>query len=110
MKLGYVTEVHLLYIPQAKIKHLEDSLPVEEEPLPLMTNNVFGLDHDKIMARLLAARKKSRDAWSNINSEKPHNEDLISYRVPIEKLAPEVDTKKQKMELAEFLQKRQVRL
>lgn len=75
-----------------------------------MINNVFGLDHDKIMGRLLAARKKSKDAWSNVNksSDKLENSDVISYRVSTEKKAPELDTKKQKQELAQFLQKRQV--
>lgn len=82
---------------------MEDDSPVFEEPLPVMTNNVFGLDHSKIMSRLLAARKKTRDAWSGLNTIPG----IISYRVPADKLN-EPAVANQRKELADFLLKRQV--
>lgn len=88
---------------KAKIKQLEDKSPVFEEPLPVMTNNVFGLDHGKIMSRLLAARKKTRDAWSGLNT----TPGIISYRVPVDKVN-EPAVANQRKELADFLLKRQI--
>lgn len=88
---------------QAKIKQLEDELPIEEEPIPEMTHNVYGLDHAKIMSRLLAARKRSKDAWSNLDA----NSNVISYRISEDK-APEPDVTEQRQQLADFLLKRQV--
>ncbi|XP_048483754.1 putative ribosome-binding factor A, mitochondrial [Plutella xylostella] len=88
---------------KAKIKQLEDEMPIEEEPIPEMTHNVFGLEHDKIMNRLVAARRKSKEAWSNVDLDN----NVIKYRAPAEK-SPEVDTKSQKQDLAEFLHKRQI--
>lgn len=82
---------------------MEDESPVFEEPLPVMTNNVFGLDHGKIMSRLLAARKKTRDAWSGLNT----TPGIISYRVPVDKVN-EPAVANQRKELADFLLKRQV--
>lgn len=82
---------------------MEDELPIDEEPLPEMTNNVFGLDHTKIMNRLLAARKKTSDAWNNLDT----NDDVISYRVP-DNVLPESSVSTQTKELADFLLQRQV--
>lgn len=88
---------------QAKIKKLEDELPIAEEPLPEMTHNVFGLDHGKMMSRLLAARKKTRDAWSTLNTDS----DVISYRVSSNTVRDPAVVNQRK-ELADFLLKRQV--
>jgi hypothetical protein len=68
-----------------------------------MTHAVYGLDHDRIMNRLLAARKKTKAAWMNVDSDKS----VISYRAPESK--PEHDPRDQRKELADFLLKRQVR-
>lgn len=68
-----------------------------------MTHNVFGLDHALIMNRLLATRKRSKDAWSSLDDDTS----VISYRAEASKL-PDVDTGTQKQELADFLLKRQV--
>ncbi|XP_049877362.1 putative ribosome-binding factor A, mitochondrial [Pectinophora gossypiella] len=103
LKSEFTLDTKLSPEMKAKIKQLEDEIEVVEEPLPEMTNNVFGLDHQKIMNRLLAARKRSKDAWSNLDAESP----VISYRTA-EDVASEVDTGKQKQELAEFLLKRQI--
>ncbi|KAG6456532.1 hypothetical protein O3G_MSEX009762 [Manduca sexta] len=88
---------------KAKIQRIEEELPIEDDAIPEMTHNVYGLDHAKIMSRLLAARKKSRDAWQNLG-----NDSVISYRVSQESKPPEVNTTSQSKELAEFLQKRQI--
>ncbi|KOB54819.1 Uncharacterized protein OBRU01_25910, partial [Operophtera brumata] len=64
-------------VSKAKIKQLEEDTPLIEEPLPEMTHNVFGLDHEKILNRLVASRKKSRDAWSRLDSPEST---IISYR------------------------------
>lgn len=88
---------------QAKIKQLDSELEVEEEPIPEMTHTVFGLDRACIMNRLLAARKKSKDAWSSLDEDVP----VIHYRAGESKL-PDIDIGTQKQELADFLLKRQV--
>lgn len=88
---------------KAKIKKLEDELPIYEDPLPEMTNNVYGLDHAKIMSRLLAARKKTRDAWSVLNTDS----NVISYRAPAD-IVPDPAVTNQRKELADFLLKRQI--
>ncbi|XP_063540257.1 putative ribosome-binding factor A, mitochondrial [Cydia strobilella] len=88
---------------KAKIKQVEDQLPIEEEIIPEMTNNVYGLDHAKIMSRLLAARKKSADAWRNVDVDN----NVISYRTPADKPVDE-ESGNQKQELASFLLKRQI--
>jgi len=76
---------------------------MQEEPIPEMTHCVFGLDHDKILKRLLAAKKKSHDAWLSLNDENK----VISYRSPpTDTSQPSVGN--QKKELAEFLLQRQV--
>ncbi|KAH9643676.1 hypothetical protein HF086_006152 [Spodoptera exigua] len=67
-----------------------------------MTHSIFGLDHAKIMSRLLAARKKSSDAWSTLNTES----DVISYRASHKKVPDVVGN--QRKELAEFLLQRQI--
>ncbi|CAH1640200.1 unnamed protein product [Spodoptera littoralis] len=87
---------------KAKIKQLEDDLPVFEDPLPEMTHSIFGLDHAKIMSRLLAARKKTHDAWSTINTD---SSDVISYRTTPYKVP---DVGNQRKELADFLLQRQI--
>lgn len=87
---------------KAKIKQMEQQEPITEEPIPEMTHNVYGLDHQKIMNRLLAARKKSRDAWSSIGQDST----VISYRAA-ESKPQEIDTLSQRKELADFLLKRQ---
>ncbi|XP_045523375.1 putative ribosome-binding factor A, mitochondrial isoform X1 [Pieris brassicae] len=88
---------------KAKIKQLEDRHEIFEDPIPEMTNSVYGLDHTKIMNRLLAARKRSKDAWENLESESP----VISYRTT--NTSPSnIDHKEQKKEIAEFLIKRQI--
>lgn len=68
-----------------------------------MTHNVFGLDHTRIMNRLISARKRSKDAWSSLDEDIP----VIHYRARASKL-PDVDIGTQKQELADFLLKRQV--
>ncbi|XP_028029385.1 putative ribosome-binding factor A, mitochondrial isoform X2 [Bombyx mandarina] len=88
---------------KAKIRQLEIEEPSQESPIPEMTHTIYGLDHAKIMMRLLAARKKSKDAWSNLESESP----VISYRIH-ESTPIKVDTVTQNKELAEFLLKRQI--
>ncbi|KAL0869792.1 hypothetical protein ABMA27_006014 [Loxostege sticticalis] len=88
---------------KAKIKQVEEELPLIDEPIPEMTHNVFGLDHARIMNRLLAARKKSRDAWVNVDADNP----VISYRAPDIK-PDDSDVGNQQMELADFLLKRQI--
>ncbi|KAJ8717166.1 hypothetical protein PYW08_005565 [Mythimna loreyi] len=103
MKSEFTLNTKLSPEVKAKIKKLEEESPLFEEPLPEMTNDVFGLDHSKIMNRLLAARKKTRDAWSTLNT----NDDVISYRVTPDKV-PEPVVGNQRKELADFLQKRQI--
>ncbi|CAB3257071.1 unnamed protein product [Arctia plantaginis] len=103
LKSEFVLNTKLSPEVKAKIKQLEDELPVDEEPLPEMSNNVFGLDHTKIMNRLLAARKKTSDAWNNLDA----NSDVISYRAPVNAL-PEPSISTQTKELADFLLQRQI--
>lgn len=76
---------------------------MEDEPIPEMTHNVYGLDHAKILSRLQAARKKSREAWVHLDTD----DSVISYRTP-ETKPDESDLTDQKKELADFLLKRQV--
>ncbi|XP_075981080.1 putative ribosome-binding factor A, mitochondrial [Anticarsia gemmatalis] len=103
LKSEFVLNTTLSPEVKAKIRQLEEDLEITEEPIPEMTNNVFGLDHSKIMNRLLAARKKSRDAWTHLDSEN----DVISYRASNdESSVPAVSS--QKKELAEFLLQRQI--
>lgn len=90
---------------QAKIKQLEEDTPIIEEPLPEMTHNVFGLDHGKILNRLVASRKKSRDAWSRLEGSPEST--VISYRTT-EDTKSDVDIGSQRKELADFLLKRKV--
>ncbi|PZC83766.1 hypothetical protein B5X24_HaOG206923 [Helicoverpa armigera] len=102
LKSEFVLNTKLSPEVKAKIKKLEDDLPIFEEPIPEMTHNVYGLDHSKIMSRLLAARKKTRDAWSTLNTEN----DVISYRVNPDKVPESVSN--QRKELADFLMQRQI--
>lgn len=87
---------------KAKIKQLEDQIPPEEVPIPEMTNCVYGLDHSKIMNRLLAARKKTQDAWSRVD-----NDNVISFRTTDGKLPSTYDGD-QRQELKTYLLKRQI--
>lgn len=82
---------------------MENEIEVHEEPIPEMMHNVFGLDHARILDRLLAARKRSKDAWSSLDEGVP----VIHYRAAASKL-PDVDMGTQKEDLADFLLKRQV--
>ncbi|XP_053614882.1 putative ribosome-binding factor A, mitochondrial [Plodia interpunctella] len=87
---------------KAKIKQLEEEVPIVDEPIPEMTQNIYGLDHAKILNRLLAARKRSKEAWVTLE-ESP----VVSYRTPEEKSsAPDVT--EQRKQLADFLQKRRI--
>ncbi|CAG9564113.1 unnamed protein product [Danaus chrysippus] len=87
---------------KAKIKQLEEKIYDSEDPIPEMTHNVYGLDHAKILNRLLGARRKTRDAWDSIKAEAP----CITYRV--EPKTSNIDTGKQKKDLSEFLLQRQI--
>ncbi|XP_073953590.1 uncharacterized protein isoform X1 [Choristoneura fumiferana] len=89
---------------KAKIKQIEDRLPVEEEIIPEMTNNVYGLDHAKILSRLLAARKRSADAWRNVDVDNT----VISYRTDQSSTRVVDKEPSQKHELADFLLKRKI--
>uniref|UniRef100_A0A2A4K9Q5 Ribosome-binding factor A n=1 Tax=Heliothis virescens TaxID=7102 RepID=A0A2A4K9Q5_HELVI len=102
LKSEFILNTKLSPEVKAKIKKLEDDLPIFEDPIPEMTHNVFGLDHSKIMSRLLAARKKTRDAWSTLDTEN----DVISYRVSPNKVPESVSS--QRKELADFLLQRQI--
>ncbi|XP_013137574.1 PREDICTED: putative ribosome-binding factor A, mitochondrial [Papilio polytes] len=103
LKTEFTSNTKLSPEMKAKIAQLEADLPITEDPLPEMTHNVYGLDHSLIMNRLLAARRRSKDAWSSLKEESP----VITYRAP-ENKGTEVNTGKQKQELAEFLFKRQI--
>lgn len=72
-----------------------------------MTHNVYGLDHEKILNRLLAARKRTKEAWDNIGEDPEAS--VISYRASGVQ-GSQIDVSKQKKELADFLLKRQVQL
>ncbi|RVE54534.1 hypothetical protein evm_000655 [Chilo suppressalis] len=89
---------------KAKIKQLEDELPLEDDPIPEMTHDVFGLDHARILSRLLATRKKTREAWVNVDAR---NDDVISYRALAVKPIDD-DLSNQRKELADFLLKRKI--
>ncbi|XP_072942599.1 putative ribosome-binding factor A, mitochondrial [Epargyreus clarus] len=104
LKSDFTLDMKLSPEMKAKIKQLESELPVVDDPIPEMTHNVYGLDHANMMGRLLAARKKSKDAWNNLDNES----NVISYRTTFNKNAQQLDTTKQKRELAEFLHKRQI--
>lgn len=81
---------------------MDADIPEEDCSIPEMTHTVYGLEHDKIMNRLMVARKRSQAAWDSVN-----NETVVSYRAGPEKLET-VDHASQRKALAEFLQKRQV--
>ncbi|CAH2089414.1 unnamed protein product [Euphydryas editha] len=105
LKTDFTLHTQLSPEMKAKIKQLEEEQPIIEEPIPEMTHNVFGLDHAKIMNRLMAVRKKTKDAWSSLQDESP----VISYRAMNTTNSSEVvDVGKQKKDLAEFLLKRQI--
>lgn len=87
---------------QAKIKQLEEKIYDSEDPIPEMTHNVYGLDHAKILNRLLGARRKTRDAWDSIKAEAPS----ITYRA--EPKTSIIDIGRQKKDISEFLLQRQV--
>ncbi|XP_059054922.1 uncharacterized protein LOC131848966 [Achroia grisella] len=103
LKTEFTLDTKLSPEMKAKIKQLEDETPLTQEPIPEMTHNVYGLDHAKIMSRLLATRKRSKDAWNNLDSNKA----IITYRTS-DYEASELDTDQQKQQLADFLQKRQI--
>ncbi|XP_022112699.2 putative ribosome-binding factor A, mitochondrial [Pieris rapae] len=103
LKSEFTLNLKLSPETKAKIKQLEDSQEIIEDPIPEMTNSVYGLDHTKIMNRLLAARKRSKEAWENLESESP----VISYRTTNTSHS-NIDLKEQKKEIAEFLIKRQI--
>lgn len=60
------------------------------------------------MNRLLAARKKSRDAWNKLEENPTHTDDVISYRTS-DVTQGGVDVSSQRKELAQFLLQRKVR-
>ncbi|XP_026763310.1 putative ribosome-binding factor A, mitochondrial [Galleria mellonella] len=103
LKTEFTLDTKLSPEMKAKIKQLEDESPLSQEPIPEMTHNVYGLDHAKIMSRLLATRKRSKDAWSNLDSDNA----IISYRTS-EYKPSELDTDQQRQQLADFLQKRKI--
>ncbi|XP_052743668.1 putative ribosome-binding factor A, mitochondrial isoform X2 [Bicyclus anynana] len=104
LKTDFMSNSKLSPEMKAKIKQLEDELPVLEEPLPEMTHNVFGLEHEQIMNRLLAARKKTKDAWDSLNDPETN---VISYRTSGVQ-GSQIDVSKQKKDIAEFLLQRQI--
>ncbi|OWR54682.1 hypothetical protein KGM_214658 [Danaus plexippus plexippus] len=87
---------------KAKIKQLEEKIYDSEDPIPEMTHNVYGLDHAKILNRLLGARRKTRDAWDSIKAEAPS----ITYRA--EPKTSNIDIGRQKKDISEFLLQRQI--
>ncbi|KAM3963327.1 uncharacterized protein ACR2FA_002694 [Aphomia sociella] len=103
LKTEFTLDTKLSPEMKAKIKQLEDDMPLVKEPIPEMTHNVYGLDHAKIMSRLLAARKRGRDAWNKLDADNT----VISYRMP-EYKTEETNTEQQRQQLAEFLHKRQI--
>ncbi|XP_041984408.1 uncharacterized protein LOC121736980 [Aricia agestis] len=105
LKADFVLNTKLSPEVKAKIKQLEDQEPIEEKPIPEITHNVYGLEHEKIMNRLLAARKKTKDAWTNLTAA---DSNVISYTRTLDSKKQDIDTGKQKRELAEFLLKRQI--
>ncbi|XP_060805485.1 putative ribosome-binding factor A, mitochondrial isoform X1 [Amyelois transitella] len=102
IKTEFTLDTKLSPEMKAKIKLLEEEVPIIEESLPEMTHNIYGLDHAKIMNRLLAARKKTKDAWVNLDATP-----VISYRTSDSKI-PEPDVMEQRKQLADFLLKRQI--
>ncbi|XP_063830732.1 putative ribosome-binding factor A, mitochondrial [Ostrinia nubilalis] len=103
LKTNFTLNKNLSPEMKAKIKQVEEEMSFIDDPIPEMTHNVFGLDHARIMNRLLAARKKSRDAWVNIDVDNP----VISYRTSDTK--PDItDLGNQQQDLADFLLKRQI--
>ncbi|CAG4946789.1 unnamed protein product [Colias eurytheme] len=103
LKSEFTLDMKLPPDVKAIIKKMEDEQEIVDDPIPDMTNSIYGLDHTKIMNRLLAARKRTSDAWASLDSDSP----VISYRKS-EETSSNVDLKKQKQELAEFLLKRQI--
>ncbi|CAH0764336.1 unnamed protein product [Diatraea saccharalis] len=105
LKTEFTLNTRLSEEMKAKIKQLEAEIPLEDDPVPEMTHNVYGLDHDKILSRLVAARKKIRDAWDNVDVNGDNT--VISYRSSAVKPV-EDNLSNQREELADFLLKRQI--
>ncbi|XP_038211179.1 uncharacterized protein LOC119831760 [Zerene cesonia] len=103
LKSEFTLDLKLSNELKAKIKNIEDEQEIVDDPIPDMTNSIYGLDHSKIMNRLLATRKRTSDAWASLDSDSP----VISYR-KCDESSSNIDVKKQKQELAEFLLKRQI--
>ncbi|GBP62565.1 Putative ribosome-binding factor A, mitochondrial [Eumeta japonica] len=104
LKSEFVTSTKLSPEIKAKIKRLEESDVSTDDPIPELTNTIYGLDHDKITKRLLIARKMKHDAWDRV--QEPDN--VITYKAPVMRnmsIDANIDQDKQ---LAEFLHKRKI--
>ncbi|KAL4714939.1 hypothetical protein ACJJTC_003090 [Scirpophaga incertulas] len=101
LKTEFILNSKLSPEMKLKIKKLEEDLPLEEDPIPEMTHSVYGLDHAKIMNRLLAARKKTRDAWASVT------DGTVQQHRAVEANSIETDIDQRK-ELADFLLKRKI--
>jgi ribosome-binding factor A len=104
LKSDFQLEYHLSSAIREQIKAMgedgEDRL--DEEPMPVMQNNVLGLDQESIMKRIKGTAKKTEEAWRNYeiaaNSVESSSPEDIQKQV-------DAMTEKEK-EFSKFLQQR----
>lgn len=96
-----------------ELDSIDDSEGVEEEEEkvevehPPMRNDIFGLDHARIMGSIVASIDKSSRAWDSFNNENfetERTEIIKNIQVDISKLAKEATNR---AEFVKFLEKRQ---
>ena len=85
--------------------HNEEEEEVSEEA-PVMRNDVFGLDHDRITKSVMASIDKSQKAWEMYNTSSPSEDDVT----PVEPFDFDKASKEKELreEFVKFLEKRKI--
>jgi hypothetical protein len=94
-----------------KIEEIDENLEaeVEENELPKMKNDIFGLDHDRIMKKISTNIDKTKRAWESFETKQTipfdvNERDMSKIRDEINQLNAEAEARK---EFAKFLTRKQ---
>ncbi|XP_077298449.1 uncharacterized protein LOC143919790 isoform X2 [Arctopsyche grandis] len=70
LKSEFILNTKLDHRLKENIESIEDEEFIDEKLIPLISENIFGLDRGKITRRIVASMNKAKDAFSNIQESK----------------------------------------
>lgn len=104
MKLPEHLKQKIRQLDKEIVEHEEEEI---EESIPTMRNDIFHLDHARMMASITASMNKFSKAWENYKSEEntdeKRNQNISNMEIEINKLTKEAE---QRVEFMKFLEKR----